>query len=379
MKFKYAFLITAIVIAVASVLITHVLVNKLASEERKKIETWAGALQLLTLSDSFSEAELFFLSSITEGNTTIPLLLIDDDDSVLQHMNMKIPEQGSEAFLQKKLQQFKKTHAPIVIELDEIGKQYVYYDDSSILKRLQIFPYVQLGVVSIFIIVSFLALNSSKKAEQNRVWVGLSKETAHQLGTPISSLMAWVEYLKTKELDTKLLDEMDKDVLRLKTIAERFSKIGSNIAPEPMDLTIAIQHAINYMSKRISSKVKFKCNFPDESILVLMNESLFGWVVENLIKNAVDAMDGKGTITFTIHHSEKKTVKLDISDTGKGISKSKFKAVFQPGYTTKNRGWGLGLSLVRRIIESYHHGKIQVLRSEMNVGTTFRIELKKYS
>jgi len=378
-QFKYGFLVTAIVISVASVLITNVLVNKLASEERKKIVTWTEAIRLSSLPDSISNIDLFFLLSITEGNTTIPLLLVDEDDNVQVYMNMKVPERDQDLFLQKKLQRFKKGHAPIVFEFDENSKNYVYYDDSSVLKRLQIFPYAQLGVVSIFIIVSFLALSSSKKAEQNRVWVGLSKETAHQLGTPISSLMAWVEYLKTKDLDIKFLSEMDKDVQRLKTIAERFSKIGSNMSPEPMDLGIAIHNAINYMSKRVSSKVKFKYHFLDESVLVLMNESLFGWVIENLIKNAVDAMDGKGTITFNIHHAEKKTVKLDISDTGKGISKSKFKTVFQPGYTTKNRGWGLGLSLVRRIIESYHHGKIQVLRSEMNVGTTFRIELKKYA
>ncbi len=378
-KFKYVFLVTAIVIAVASVLITNVLVSNLASEERKKIETWAEAVRLISLVDSISDANLFFLSSITESNTTIPLLLVDEDDNVLHDMNIKIPEQGRDLFLQKTLQRFKKVHEPIVIESDEIGRQYVYYDDSSVLKHLQIFPYAQLGVVSIFIIVSFLALSSSKKAEQNRVWVGLSKETAHQLGTPISSLMAWVEYLKTKAIDPKLLNEIDKDVQRLKMIAERFSKIGSNVVPEPMDLNIAIHNAIDYMSKRVSSKVQFKCNFPDESVLVLMNESLFGWVIENLIKNAVDAMDGKGLITFDIHTSDKKIIKLDISDTGKGIPKSKFNAVFQPGYTTKSRGWGLGLSLVRRIIESYHHGKIQVFRSEPNVGTTFRIELKKYS
>ena len=292
-------------------------------------------------------------------------------------MNINHSEENNDAFLQKKLKEFKKKRDPIILKFDDNTQQYVYYDDSIVLKRLQIFPYAQLGVVSIFIIVSFLALSSSKKAEQNKVWVGLSKETAHQLGTPISSLMAWVEYLKTKDIDAKLLDEIDKDVQRLKTIAERFSKIGSNPDPEPMDLNEAIRNAIDYMSRRISSKVIVSCNFPDEPIPVLMNESLFGWVIENLIKNAVDAMDGQGRIEFTIKEKGK-NIRIDISDTGKGIAKSKFEAIFQPGYTTKKRGWGLGLSLVRRIIESYQQGKIYVFRSELNKGTTFRIELKKY-
>jgi signal transduction histidine kinase len=233
-------------------------------------------------------------------------------------------------------------------------------------------------VLFIFIAISFLALTSTQKAEQNRVWVGLSKETAHQLGTPISSLMAWVEYLKTKDMDIHLLDEMNKDVQRLKTIAERFSKIGSNPEPEQMNLKTVIRNAIEYMEKRISSKVSISLNMQEESFFVLLNESLFGWIIENLIKNAVDAMDGKGNIEI---HAYKKGNKvfLDISDTGKGIPKSKFNSVFQPGYTTKKRGWGLGLSLVKRIIESSQKGKIYVYKSELNKGTTFRIELKLLS
>jgi signal transduction histidine kinase len=233
-----------------------------------------------------------------------------------------------------------------------------------------------MAVVFIFIIVSFFALNSTKKAEQNRVWVGLSKETAHQLGTPISSLMAWVEYLKTKDIDSGLLDEMDKDVQRLKTIAERFSKIGSNPEPESLDLVETVRNAVGYMKSRISSKVNIKLNFPEQAVFVLINESLFGWIIENLLKNAVDAMDGQGEITILAKEKGQKVL-LDVSDTGKGIPKSKFDAVFLPGYTTKKRGWGLGLSLVKRIIESYHKGKIYVLKSELGKGTTFRIELNK--
>ena len=244
------------------------------------------------------------------------------------------------------------------------------------MKRLLIYPYVQLTVVFVFIVIAFLALASTKKAEQNKVWVGLSKETAHQLGTPISSLIAWVEYLRTKDMDPFLLNEMEKDVARLETIVERFSKIGSNPDPVPVDINNSICSALSYMSTRISSKVKIYTHLTDEPVPVLMNDSLFAWVIENLTKNAVDAMEGQGEITFQVEERDK-VVRIDVTDTGKGIAKSKFKTVFNPGYTTKKRGWGLGLSLVKRIIESYHGGKIFVKSSEVGKGTTFRIELRK--
>ena len=255
--------------------------------------------------------------------------------------------------------------------------QYLYYDDSTILKRLLLYPYVQLSVVFVFILLAFLALASTKRAEQNKVWVGLSKETAHQLGTPISSLIAWVEYLRTKEIDAFLLNEMDKDVKRLQTIAERFSKIGSDPDPVPTDLVESIQTALGYMSTRISSKVAIHADLPSHPIWVSMNDSLFAWVIENLTKNAVDAMEGHGDIYLRIEERDR-LVRIDLSDTGKGIPKSKFKTVFNPGYTTKQRGWGLGLSLVKRIIESLQGGKIYVKSSELGKGTTFRIELCKY-
>ena len=403
----------AIIIAIVSVWVTNTLVNQLKEEERKKIEIWAETTKVLTsqavLSDmesdyltqteDASDSERFnklkqyinnafinydvLLNKIIQGNTTIPVIIFWNSGELLDSRNVLSLKQetdstfteNKDSYLKAKAQQFKKRHEPIVIQFDENSSLYVYYDDSTVLKNLQLFPFVQLAVVFIFIAVSFLALNSAKKAEQNRVWVGLSKETAHQLGTPISSLMAWVEYLKAKDLDSKLLTEMDKDVQRLKTIAERFSKIGSNTEPELMNLSEAISRAIEYMGKRISSKVDIQMHFPEEPICVLMNESLFGWVIENLIKNAVDAMDGQGLITISAFVKGKKAI-LDISDTGKGIPKSKFDAVFQPGYTTKKRGWGLGLSLVRRIIESYHKGKISVYKSEIGKGTTFRIELR---
>ena len=386
-RFRFIFIIIAAIIAMASVWATNVLVNELKEEEHKKIKTWAESLALISTQPELDDLHLqedvtnaFYayndhLFNIIEENTTIPVILTDDLGEIVEHKNIRnIPEQNSETYLENKMQKFAIKHERIVIPFDESENRYVYYDDSTVLKQLRLFPFVQLTIVFIFIVISFLALTSAQRAEQNRVWVGLSKETAHQLGTPISSLMAWVEYFKTKDIDPKLLNEMDKDVQRLKIIAERFSKIGSNADPERMDLATAIGNATEYMSKRISSKVKISTVLPEEPIIILMNESLFGWTLENLIKNAVDAMDGKGKININAFQKGKK-VMMDISDTGKGIPKSKFDAVFQPGYTTKTRGWGLGLSLVKRIIESYQKGKIYVYKSELNKGTTFRIEL----
>ncbi|GHS91758.1 two-component sensor histidine kinase [Bacteroidia bacterium] len=386
-KFKYFFFATAILIAIASILVTNSLVKKLAQEEHKKIAIWAeaikvGASQTINTEpktnldeNAFNEYDKLLLQ-VTESNTTIPLIIANSDGSLVNKMNIDSTKLKDEASVKKLIKKFKGKNAPILIDLGEGMEQYVYYDESTVLKRLKIFPYIQLSVVAIFVVVSFLALTSSKKAEQNKVWVGLSKETAHQLGTPISSLMAWIEYLKTKNPDVQFLDEMDKDVQRLKIIAERFSKIGSNPDSLPMDLDATLKQIIDYLEKRISSKVSINYQPPEESVYVVMNDSLFGWVIENLIKNAVDAMDGKGKLDIRVTNSDKK-VKIDVSDTGKGIPKSKQEAIFHPGYTTKARGWGLGLSLAKRIVESYQKGKIYVLNSELNKGTTFRIELTK--
>ena len=385
-KFKYFFFVTAILIAIASILVTNSLVKKLAQEEHKKVAIWADAIKLLASpslepqinvdEDAINDYNQFALR-ILEDNTTIPLFIADAKDNLIDYSpNIDSAKLNNPESIKNLIKKFSAKNTPIKIDTGDGMVQYVYYDESTVLKQLKIFPYVQLSVVSIFIIVSFLALSSSKKAEQNKVWVGLSKETAHQLGTPISSLMAWVEYLKTKNPDIKFLDEMDKDVHRLKVIAERFSKIGSNPDPVPMDLDAVLNQIIDYMGKRISSKVSINYYPCPQTVFVMMNDSLFGWVLENLIKNAVDAMDGKGQIDIRVTDFVKK-IKIDISDTGKGIPKSKQEAVFHPGYTTKARGWGLGLSLVKRIIESYQKGKIYVLNSEINKGTTFRIELSK--
>ena len=371
---KYLFIVADVVIAIASVFVSDLLIKDLAREERQKIEVWAEATRVLTSEDPSLNMNLIL--QIIQGNTAIPVMLCNDRDSVMNYKNIELPEKNVDEFLRKKVQELKKKKDPIVIDMEDGTYQYLYYDDSIILKRLLVYPYAQLTVMAVFILTAFLALASTKKAEQNKVWVGLSKETAHQLGTPISSLIAWLEYLKLKDVDPSLLAEMEKDVKRLEMIAERFSKIGSTPEPVPVNICESVRSALDYMETRISSKVKISVESPDKPVMVLMNQALFAWVIENLCKNAVDAMEGQGSITFHIEEKGSK-VRIDVTDTGKGILKSKFKTVFNPGYTTKKRGWGLGLSLVKRIIESYHGGKIYVKSSEIGKGTTFRIELKQ--
>ena len=375
-RIKVILVISAVIIAVASLYFSHRLVKDLSMEERLKMEVWAEAMRAFSVADE--NVDLNLVLKVLNANNTIPVIVSDAEGNIQTYRNIEIASNDSVAFLYKQLERFKQNGSVIRINLSS-GSDYndVYYQDSLMLTRLSVYPYVQLGVVLIFVLVAIFALLSSKKAEQNKVWVGLSKETAHQLGTPISSLIAWVEYLRTKDIDPSLLNEMEKDVKRLETIAERFSKIGSNPDPVPVDINNSIRSALSYMSTRISAKVKIYTHLTDGPVPVLMNDSLFAWVIENLTKNAVDAMEGQGEITFQVEERDK-VVRIDVTDTGKGIAKSKFKTVFNPGYTTKKRGWGLGLSLVKRIIESYHGGKIFVKNSEVGKGTTFRIELRKY-
>ncbi|MDR2497122.1 MAG: HAMP domain-containing histidine kinase [Tannerellaceae bacterium] len=363
-------------IAIASLLASNSLIKKLESEERERVKIWAGATQAFLQYEGDDPELINFFLNILESNTTIPVLLCDENDKIIEKKNFEIPEKKADFFLKDKIAELKKKNKSILIDMLDGTYQHLYYDDSIILKRLIVFPYIQLSVLFVFILTAFLALSSTKKAEQNMVWVGLSKETAHQLGTPISSLVAWVEYLRSKEFDLELLDEMKKDVKRLETIAERFSKIGSKPDPLPIEIATSLQAAVSYMQNRISPKVKILMQLPDEPMPVLINDSLFSWVIENLVKNAVDAMEGQGCINIKVETTPKAVV-MDVSDSGKGIHKSKFQTVFTPGYTTKTRGWGLGLSLVKRIVESYHGGKIFVKASEIGRGTTFRIELRK--
>lgn len=365
------FVATAIIVALLSLVVSGLLVKQLAEEERNKMEVWALATQSMINSEANLDLELIL--KILQTNTTIPIILHDRNyDKYVTH-NIKLPTEDAEPFFKKKIEKFRNNQEPIVLE--EMN-QILYYDDSYILKRLQLYPYLQLIVISLFIALAFVTLNRSWRAEQDRVWVGLSKETAHQLGTPVSSLMAWSEYLKLKELDEHLLVEIDKDVDRLQMIADRFSKIGSDAPLKPETLQEVVRNTVSYMEKRVSERVLFNLTLPVEPIIVMLNEPLFSWVIENLTKNAVDAMKGEGEISYLIT-SNNKQIFLDIADNGKGIPKSKFKTIFTPGYTSKERGWGLGLSLVKRIIEVNHKGKIYVKESQEDLGTTFRILLKK--
>lgn len=368
---KYLFIVIAIFIAIASLIVTQYLVSSLSQEERSKMRIWAEATKEAI--DAEESVNLNLIVLILESNTTIPTILYDKKTDSYRSVNIDHPDEGSQDFLRAEAAKFEKRHEPIGIQLEDF-EQYLYYDDSHTLKQLQMFPYVQLAVITVFIIISILALLSIKKREQDRLWVGLTKETAHQLGTPISSLIAWVEYLEIKGVDPTITQEIKTDIDRLQTITDRFSKIGSKPTLNKSDINDLTLNTIYYLRNRVSKKVTFDILLPDQPIYTQLSEPLYVWVIENVIKNAVDAIQGVGHIILSLNEVNNRIV-IDITDTGKGIPKSRFKTIFNPGYTSKARGWGLGLSLAKRIIESYHQGKIYVLRSELNVGTTIRIEL----
>jgi len=378
-RLRLVFFIIASLLILASMLFSNRLARDLAGEEKKKIELLAEAIRLLASeADSGVEVDYTLAFKIIEGNTSIPVILVDEDGSLLDYNNLILSSRHTDADIHRKAQNIMKKKKRIEIKIDKDYSQYVYYDDSSLLKKLTYFPFVQLLVMLVFLIVTVYALNTSRRAEQDRVWVGLSKETAHQLGTPISSLLAWVELLKLKNMDEKMVNEISKDAQRLKTIAERFSKIGSKANLVPTDLENALNNAVTYIRNRSSKKIQIITQMPEEKMLVFLNEPLFEWVIENLCKNAIDAMDVTGQIHISVIPDAKKCY-IDVSDTGKGIPKSLYKAIFRPGFTTKERGWGLGLSLVKRIIEENHQGRIFVKSSELGKGTTFRIVLNKAS
>lgn len=378
---KIILVVAAILIAIASLVVSHFLTRDLSREERNKVEVWAAAMRALNNADENTDLELVL--KVINGNNTIPVVVMGKDGNAQLFRNVVVDGENYEDSLNNATllgRRLLKLGQNIRIELSEpAGKDYidVCYDESLMLKRLQTYPFVQLGVVMIFVVVAIFALLTSKRAEQNKVWVGLSKETAHQLGTPISSLMAWTEILKENYPGDDLIPEMDKDVKRLQLIADRFSKIGSLPEPVPDSLNDVMDHVIDYMDRRTSKKVRMIKDFPDHDVIVRINASLFEWVIENLCKNAVDAMGGEqGTITLHVEDIATKAI-IEVSDTGKGIRKKDIANVFRPGFTTKKRGWGLGLSLAKRIVEEYHSGKIFVKSSEIGKGTTFRIELRK--
>lgn len=372
---RTAFFLVAGALILTSTLFSNRLAGDLAEEERKKIELWAEAVRLLTTEpESGVEMDYTLNFKVMEGNTNIPVILVDSDGTILETNNLKATTKGDGAAIAEEAARIIGKKQSIEVHISDDYTQYVYYDDSSLLRKLTYFPFVQLMVMFVFLLITVFALNTSRKSEQNRVWVGLSKETAHQLGTPISSLLAWVELLKLKEVDEQLIKEIDKDTHRLQTIAERFSKIGSKPSLTPVELKPVLDNALMYMRNRSSQKIVFNTVLPDKPLMVKLNVPLFEWVIENLCKNAIDAMETAGTITI-MATKEGRRVVLDVTDTGKGIPKSHFKTVFKPGFTTKKRGWGLGLSLVKRIIEENHGGKIFVKSSELGKGTTFRIIL----
>lgn len=376
-RWKILLLLLAVAIGIGSFLYTSWLVKQMAIEERKNVELWAEATQKLASADIDSNQDVTLLLDIINRNTTIPIILTDSLKHILLTKNIEFNDVNKERILDKELQKMKSQNEPILISVSDTETQYLYYRDSLLLENLKYYPIVQFAVIILFILVAYLAFNSSRNAEQNQVWVGMSKETAHQLGTPISSLMAWVELLKMQNIDENLIIEFEKDTQRLQKITERFSKIGSVPELIPTDIGDAIQSTVEYLRTRSSEKVKYILDFdPIKKIEAPLNASLFSWVIENLCKNAIDAMNGNGTIHISLINKGEQLI-IDVADTGKGIAKSYFKTVFQPGFTTKKRGWGLGLSLAKRIVENYHRGKIFLKHSEINKGTTFRIILQK--
>lgn len=377
LRWKRLLFLVAIGIGALSLWYTNKLVNKLASEEEKKVLLWANATKQLI--NANENTDINFLLDIIKDNTTIPVILVDNDSNIIANRNLDSTKVDDPKYLKKQLGVMKEEHEPIKILYDEANKKYnyLYYRNSLILTQLKQYPYYQLSVIALFVIVAYLAFSYSRKSEQNQVWVGMSKETAHQLGTPISSLNGWINLLRDTDEAGKeeILLEFEKDVKRLELITERFSKIGSAPVLQAENIHEVMTRAIDYLKHRTSSQVSYSIHANDPDALAMVNVPLFDWVVENICKNAIDAMSGSGSITVNIS-TEADKVYIDIQDTGKGIPPSKRKTVFKPGYTTKKRGWGLGLSLAKRIIEDYHNGKVFVKDSIVDKGTTFRIVLR---
>ncbi len=377
---KIFLVVAAVIIAIASLVVSHFLVRDLAEEEKNRMAVWAEAMR--SLSNADENTDLNLVLKVINENNSIPVIVMDSQGNAQTFRNVKVEGNDYADSLQQASllgQRLLAQGKNIKIILNDSTQAYIQvcYDESLLIRRLTAYPFIQLGVVLIFVVIAIFALLTSKKAEQNKVWVGLSKETAHQLGTPISSLMAWIEILKETYPQDDLIPEMNKDVKRLQLIADRFSKIGSLPEPVPASLNEVMDHVIDYMDRRTSKRVQMTKQFPDHDIIVKINPSLFEWVIENLSKNAVDAMGGEGgKIILRVAEIQDLAV-VEVTDTGKGIKKKDLKNVFRPGFTTKKRGWGLGLSLAKRIVEEYHHGKIWVKNSEIGKGTTFRIEIKK--
>jgi anti-sigma regulatory factor (Ser/Thr protein kinase) len=371
---KFFILAFAMLIGGVSLLYTRNLVKNLSIQEDNKIKLWADATRQLIN----AEGDINFLLNIIEDNETIPTILVDDNGTIITTRNLDAEKSKDSSYLISKLADMKNLHEPIQICYDEENKKYnyLYYENSELLNELKTYPFIQLGLIAFFAMMSYLAISSSRKAEQNQVWVGMSKETAHQLGTPISSLREWLNLIKENGVNDDVIAEFDNDIKRLELITERFSKIGSEPALKEEDLKRVIDECVHYLKSRVSSKVNFEVSATNTNTKALMNISLFEWVIENICKNAIDAMNGSGNLTIQLSEDQSHAF-IEISDTGKGIPRNKFKTIFKPGFTTKKRGWGLGLSLSKRIINEYHKGDVFVKQSELGKGTTFKIALKK--
>lgn len=376
-RWKSVLVFIAIVIGIATFQYSNWLAGNMSREEQKSVELWAEATRRLTVPQDAQDRNISFLVSILESNTDIPIILTDSSQNIIASANIDYPEKRQEQVLQDELEKMIAQKKPIEIIVSPTETQYIYYRDSRVLQNLRYFPLFQISVIVLFVVITYTTFNYSRRAEQNQVWVGMSKETAHQLGTPISSLMAWIELLREENVNPQIINEFEKDIHRLEKITERFSKIGSKPELQVDDLRKTIVSTVTYLQSRTSQKVLFEMNFPvDKAFNTPHNPALLSWVIENLCKNAIDAMENNGKIKLTLT-TNNGHIYFDVADNGKGIPKSQFKSIFAPGFTTKKRGWGLGLSLTKRIVENYHQGKIFIKNSEIGKGTTFRIVLKK--
>ncbi len=373
---KFLLLIGAITIGFFTLVYTDQLANELKEEERKRVEIWMQAIRQITNS-GVGEDELNLTLEVISQNTTIPLIIVDHKGEIIFERNIDWGE-GDRSLIEKKVKDhFSDKYPPFVIDLGDGELQYLYYDDSILIRKLEWFPIIQLSVVALFILIAYVAFNGARKAEQDQVWVGMSKETAHQLGTPTSSLLGWVDLLKLKDENSDIAHELEKDVERLQVITDRFSKIGSKPELQIQPLYNIIDEIVEYLKRRIASSVEININADEAAeLMVNVNKVLFQWVLENLCKNAIDAIAESGQINISFVQNNGH-INIDVKDTGKGLQRKQFKTIFRPGYTTKMRGWGLGLSLAKRIVEGYHGGKIFVKESEIGKGTTFRITLPK--
>lgn len=375
-RYKIGIIVFAVFISLLSLGYSNYLIDKLQNQERQRVELYAEAMKRFAQTSNLNE-DLTFVSEVISRNENIPVILTDENDSIISFKNLNQERVHNPKYLVKQLLKMKAKHQPVVIDLlDGKIERHVYYDDSTLLNLLFWFPLVQLGVFGVFIAMAYMAFSSSRRAEQNRVWVGMAKETAHQLGTPISSLLAWVELMKVEEMWPEYTDEMSKDLERLEIIVERFSKVGALPILKPTDVNIVLADAVSYMQRRTSSQIVINF-YPDAAnpIIAPLNRALFTWVIENVLKNAIDAIGSKGEINVAVS-MEKSFIHVDVTDNGKGIVRGRYKTVFRPGITTKQRGWGLGLSLAKRIIKEYHKGNIFIKWSEPGKGTTLRISLK---